>query len=234
MDILGKARRLESKIARTLDSAAQRVAGTGAREPLEIAHAIVEALEQEVQPAGRGTHVFPFNRLTLSVVAPSAEARARLEAVFDGETSLRDRIVDRLRSAGCEVSGLAVDNRLCARRGIAVDESGLSHRARPSDRRGSGCAASGLATGRARAHDRPWLGREGRVYVHAVPDRSREMRRGSRQPESADQDEPRGVCRWRRRPESERLAPPRAHRLRGRCQATIASTTIEARTEPAS
>ena len=108
MDILGKARKLESRIARTLDSAAQRVAGTGAREPLEIAHAIVEALEQEVQPAGRGTHVFPFNRLELSVVAPSRAARARLEAVFDGETSLQDMILDRLRSAGCEVSGLAV------------------------------------------------------------------------------------------------------------------------------
>jgi FHA domain len=108
VDILGRARRLESKIARTIASATQRVAGTGAREPLEIAHAIVEALEQEVQPAGRGAHVFPFNRLALSVVAPSPEARARLEAVFDGEMSLRHRIVDRLRSAGCEVSGLVV------------------------------------------------------------------------------------------------------------------------------
>jgi hypothetical protein len=111
VDILGRARRLESKIARTLDSAAQRVAGTGAREPLAIAHAIVEALEREVQPAGRGRHVFPFNRLTLSVAAASAEARARLEAVFDGETSLRDRAVDRLRSAGCEVTGLTVETR---------------------------------------------------------------------------------------------------------------------------
>ena len=109
MDILGKARRLESKIARTFDHAAQRVSRSGAREPLEIAHAVVEALEQEVQPAGRGRHVFPVNRLKLSVVAPSGEARARLEAVFDGETSLQDRIVDRLRTAGCEVPGLAVE-----------------------------------------------------------------------------------------------------------------------------
>jgi FHA domain-containing protein len=108
VDILGKARRLESKIARTLDSAAQRVTGTGAREPLEIAHAIVEAVEQEVQAAGRGTRVFPFNRLKLLVVAPSREVRARLEAVFEGEPSLQDRIFDRLRSAGCEISGLAV------------------------------------------------------------------------------------------------------------------------------
>ncbi|MEO8256326.1 MAG: FHA domain-containing protein [Acidobacteriota bacterium] len=109
MDILGHARRLESKIARALDGVAHRAAGTGAREPLAIAHAIVEAIEREVQPAGRGRHVFPFNRLTLSVVAPSDEARARLEAVFDGETPLRDRIVDRLKSAGCDVPSLTVE-----------------------------------------------------------------------------------------------------------------------------
>jgi hypothetical protein len=71
-------------------------------------HAVVDAVEHEVQPAGRGTHVFPFNRLKLAVVAPSSGARARLEAVFEGEPSLQDRIVDRLRAAGCEIAGLSV------------------------------------------------------------------------------------------------------------------------------
>jgi hypothetical protein len=41
-------------------------------------------------------------------VAASREARARLEAVFTGERPLQDRILDRLRSAGCQVSGLVV------------------------------------------------------------------------------------------------------------------------------
>jgi hypothetical protein len=108
VDILGKARRLESKLARTFDSAAQRFAGTGAREPLEIVHAIVEAVEHEVQPAGRGTHVFPFNRVKLTIAAATREARARFEAVLEGERPLQDRIVDRLRAAGCEVPDLTV------------------------------------------------------------------------------------------------------------------------------
>lgn len=108
MDILGKARRLESTIARTIDEAAQRLTQSVRREPLELAHAVVDAVEHEVQPGSRGTHVFPFNRLKLAVVAATPGARARLEAVFEGEPSLHDRIVDRLRAAGCEVSGLAV------------------------------------------------------------------------------------------------------------------------------
>jgi hypothetical protein len=108
VDILGKARRLESTIARTIDEAAQRLTKSGPREPLEVAHAVVDAVEHEVQPGGRGTHVFPFNRLKVAVVAPTSGARARLEAVFEGEPSLHDRIVDRLRAAGCEVAGLSI------------------------------------------------------------------------------------------------------------------------------
>src|SRR5437773_1372402 len=109
MDVLGKARRLESRIARRLDSAAQDFMGSGAREPLEIVYSIVEAVEHEIQPGGRGRRTFPFNRVTLSVLAPSRDARARFEAVFDGEPALRERIVDRLRSAGCEAVDLVVD-----------------------------------------------------------------------------------------------------------------------------
>jgi hypothetical protein len=108
VDILGTARRLESRIARTLDGAAERIAKTGPLEPLEVMHAIVEAVEREVRPAGRGTHVFPFNRIKLTLSASSPEARARLEAVFDGQPALQDRIADRLRAAGCDVSGLSV------------------------------------------------------------------------------------------------------------------------------
>ena len=54
MDIVAKARDLETRLARTVDRAAARVLPVGgSREPLEIAHAVVEAVEREVQPAGR-------------------------------------------------------------------------------------------------------------------------------------------------------------------------------------
>lgn len=108
MDILAKARKLESRIARTVDRAAQHVLKQEGREPLEIMHALVDAVEEEVQPAGRDTRVFPFNRIKVSVVAPTREARARFEAVFDGEPSLQERIVERIESADCDVSGLVV------------------------------------------------------------------------------------------------------------------------------
>jgi hypothetical protein len=109
IDFLGKARRFESKIARRFDRAARDFIASGAREPLEIVHSIVEAVDPEIQAGGRGRRVFPFNRITLSVLAPSRDARARFEAVVAGEPPLRQRIVDRLRSAGCEVVDLAVE-----------------------------------------------------------------------------------------------------------------------------
>jgi hypothetical protein len=106
MNILAKARKLETIIARTFNDAAQRVAPPGPREPLEILHAILDAVEDEVQPAGRGAHVFPFNRLEISVLASSREARARLEALFDEAPTLHDRILERLRAADCEMADL--------------------------------------------------------------------------------------------------------------------------------
>lgn len=109
MDILAKARRLESRIARTVDRAAGRVLPAGGREPLEIAHAVVEVVEREVQPAGRGRHLFPFNRIRVSVLAPSRQARARVEAVFATEPTLEQRVAARLEAADCSVPDLTVE-----------------------------------------------------------------------------------------------------------------------------
>ena len=108
-DIFGRARTIESRIARALSRAAEDVSGPGAREPLEIAHAIVDVVDRQVQSGNRGTRVFPFNRVTVSVLAASRDARARFEALFAAPPSLRDRVMDRLRSAGCDVTDLQVD-----------------------------------------------------------------------------------------------------------------------------
>jgi hypothetical protein len=109
MDILAKARQLEAKLARTVDRAAARVMVPGNREPLEIAHAVVEAVEREVQPAGRGRQLFPFNRIHVRVVAPTKHVRARFEATFAMEPTLAQRIHARLESARCLPADLAVD-----------------------------------------------------------------------------------------------------------------------------
>jgi FHA domain-containing protein len=109
MDLLGKARKLESTIARRLDRAASDAVGAVTREPLEIVHLVVQAVEHEIQPGGRGRRVFPFNSITLSVLASSREGRARFEAVLAGEPPLRDRIVEHLRSKSCPIDDLALD-----------------------------------------------------------------------------------------------------------------------------
>ena len=109
MDLLVKARRLETNIARGVANAARNlVRGSALREPIELAHAIVDAVEQEIQPGDRGTRVFPFNTIEVSIVAPSDHARARIETIVNGTVSLRERIVHRLCEARSPVADLDV------------------------------------------------------------------------------------------------------------------------------
>ena len=108
-DILDKARTLEGRISRALSRAAEDASGRHVREPLEIVHGILDAVERQVQPGSRGARLFPFNQVTVSVAAPSRGARARVEAVFSAAPSLHDRIVDRLRSARCDVADLQIE-----------------------------------------------------------------------------------------------------------------------------
>ena len=115
MDILGKARKLESALARTLETAVQGVVGPSARQPIEVLHAIVEAAEGKVQPAGRGRRMFPFNRMHVQIAAPTREDRARFEALVQQAPSLRDRVLDRLHAAGCDARDLEMQVSYAAR-----------------------------------------------------------------------------------------------------------------------
>ena len=110
MNIFDKARQLEMRIASRMTTTARTVAqsGPGAREPIELMHAIVDAVEREIQSGGRGTRVFPFNTIDVSILAPSDHARARLEAIVNGNVLLRNRITERLRAAGCDATELVV------------------------------------------------------------------------------------------------------------------------------
>src|SRR5205809_7631898 len=100
MDVLGKARRLESTIAAKLDRAAKAFVRSRTREPLEIVLAILEAVDQGIVPTGRGARVFPVKRIQPAVLAPSREARGRLEAVIAADTPLPTSTLDRAQSAG--------------------------------------------------------------------------------------------------------------------------------------
>jgi hypothetical protein len=109
--ILGTARKLESALAARIERATKRVTGssTERRHPLELVLAVVDAVEQEIQPAGRGQRAFPFSHIHLQLAAPSPKAKAHLELACEGPPSVQARIMERLEAAGCAVNALAVD-----------------------------------------------------------------------------------------------------------------------------
>jgi hypothetical protein len=107
MDIVGKAKKLERRIARSLEAAVGEFAGAAAPEPLEIVYQALDRVEQEIQHTGRGRRTFPFTRVRLLVAVPARDrqGRARFMAVADGPPSLQERLASRLDAAG--VSGQA-------------------------------------------------------------------------------------------------------------------------------
>ena len=71
----------------------------GTAGPLELLHATLDELETKVQPAGRGSRIFPYNRILVTVTQPAAD-RAAIEAVF-GQLDMRLR--ERLKEVRCEI-----------------------------------------------------------------------------------------------------------------------------------
>ena len=108
MDILTKVRNIESTIASRFDTAAKKLTKSGPREPLEIVHAIVDAVAREIQSSGRGQFAFPFNSIQVSVLAASREVRDRLHTVLEGESGVRRRLEDQLRYTGGRASDVDV------------------------------------------------------------------------------------------------------------------------------
>ena len=108
MDFLEKARQIERMLTQRMTGATRNLLQPGTCEPLELVQAILAAIEREIQPGGRGTRVFPFNSIDVTIVAPTDRDRARLDAIVDGDTPLRRRVGDRLRAAGCAWQDLVV------------------------------------------------------------------------------------------------------------------------------
>ena len=68
--------------------------------PLDVKRAIVEAVEQQLEPAGAGRRVLPGDRVLVTLLAEPAEARGGLEAVL---ADIRDTIATRLQELQCGV-----------------------------------------------------------------------------------------------------------------------------------
>ena len=104
MNLLDKLKRVEIRLSSAIEDATRSALKAAPVEPLEIIHAILARIAEEVQPAGRGTHVFPFNVIVVSIAARSAVDRARIAAVLESEPPLTERIADSLRTNGCDPS----------------------------------------------------------------------------------------------------------------------------------
>ena len=110
---------LFTRVDSTLRAAVQRVQQwfdpplDGAAAPLEVREAIIEDIEQRVEPAGAGRRVLPYNRVTVTVLAVDKESRARLQAALAG---LHESVVQRLTEIRCAIPpGFAVDTRYITR-----------------------------------------------------------------------------------------------------------------------
>lgn len=109
MDFWTRMRRLEDAMSKTVDGFVQRGGGPPPQEPLDVMLRILDAVEAQVQQAGRGTRVFPFTRVDVIVAAADHEEQARFEAVFDHEPGLIRRVKERLAAAGCAPAALTVE-----------------------------------------------------------------------------------------------------------------------------
>ncbi len=73
---------------------------TADARPLDIKRAIVEAVEQQVEPAGNGRRVLPGDGVQVKVLAETAEQRKSLEAVL---ADVGEAVKSRLAELQCHV-----------------------------------------------------------------------------------------------------------------------------------
>jgi hypothetical protein len=69
--------------------------------PLELLQSALDELEKKVLPAGRGSRIFPYNRIHVAVTQPAADPAA-IDAVF---AQLETRLRERLAELRCEPPG---------------------------------------------------------------------------------------------------------------------------------
>ena len=93
---------LEKSIERGFRRWTERTFGPAASgELLLVHHAILEEIETQVQTVSRGRRIFPFPRLTITLVSDDPGRRAIYESAF-GERLAAD-VREALLGAGCEV-----------------------------------------------------------------------------------------------------------------------------------
>ncbi len=124
MSIIENVRRLEKRIEKLAERSDVPL------QPIEVRKATLDEIEDLVEPATKSRRIFPYNRVTVEVVAPDAKRRAAMEAVLGERSDLGTAVSARLKSAGCPVpTGLEVRLKL-VKRASADWEKGRAFRVR--------------------------------------------------------------------------------------------------------
>ena len=99
---------LFSEIERTIERGfrrfAERMFGPAQSDELLLVHrAILEEIAGKVQLVARGRRVFPYPRVTVTLVSGDADRRALFQTAFGDEGRLEKDVRDTLEGAGCQV-----------------------------------------------------------------------------------------------------------------------------------
>lgn len=107
--LLTSPRSLESRLASAIEVSARTAAPTSPAKPFELVELAAEEIASHVHLAGRGRYTFPFNSVTITFIASTAEDRARFHAICAGPPTIAERVVRRLGGAGCNITEADVD-----------------------------------------------------------------------------------------------------------------------------
>jgi hypothetical protein len=101
---------IEKTIERGFRKWTERAFGPGQSDELLLVHrGVLEEIESQVQTLARGRRVFPFARVTVTLVSADAARRTLYESAFGEAGRLESDIREALASADCEIpAGFAV------------------------------------------------------------------------------------------------------------------------------
>jgi hypothetical protein len=107
--VVSGARELESRLTEAFEQAAQTMIRPVALQPLELISLACDDIARNVHPAGRGRYAFPFNSVTVTFAAPTAEHQTRFHAICAGPPTLQERVIRRLAAARSHDADVAVN-----------------------------------------------------------------------------------------------------------------------------
>ena len=122
---------IEKTIERGFRKWTERVLGPAESDEVLLVHrAILEAIETKVQTVARGQRVFPYARVTVTLVSADADRRALYQTAFGEGGRLEADIRDALEGVDCEMPrGFGVEVKTAE-----TGEKKFDHRVRPRSR----------------------------------------------------------------------------------------------------